>query len=128
MVTLLYIPTEARIISDISMTFTLSPFSLTAWEKLLLHQGHAETRTSALTSLTSSSRCFAENEASSGKASWVPLPAPQQKAFSLVLGISTNVAPGMAFNMFLVAVYNPDVPRRLLRDGSTVPIQPRSPL
>jgi hypothetical protein len=33
------------------------------------------------------------------KSFFVPRPAPQQKAFSLILGISTNFAPGMALRM-----------------------------
>ena len=102
-------------ISEISITFKWFPVSFAAWAKLFLHHGQAETSTSAPTSLTSSNRCFAEKEASCGKASFVPRPAPQQKAFSLVLGISTNLTPGMAFRIFLGCAYSPSVPRRLLR-------------
>src|SRR5512136_368543 len=107
-------------ISEISITFKWFPISLAAWAKLFLHQGQVETSTSA-------NRFFAEKEANCGKASFVPRPAPQQKAFSLVLGISTNSTPGMAFKIFLGCAYNPSVPRRLLRRGLTVPIHPRSP-
>src|SRR4030043_870632 len=109
------------------MTFMLSPFSLTACVKLFLHHGQADMSASAPTSLTSSSRCLAENEASSGKASFVPRPAPQQKAFSLILGISTNFTPGIELRIFLGCAYNPSLPRRLFRGGLTVPIHPRSP-
>jgi len=49
--------------SEMSMTFTGFPVSFAAWAKLVLHQGQAETSTSAPTSLTSSNRCFAEKEA-----------------------------------------------------------------
>src|SRR4030042_4393600 len=110
-----------------SITFTGFSVSFAARAKLFLHQGQAETSISAPTDFTSSSRCFAEKEASWGKASFLPRPAPQQKAFSRVRGISTKLSPGMAFRMFLGWAYSPSVPRRRLRGGLTVPIHPRSP-
>ena len=87
---------------------TLSPeatvreaLALMARAKLFLHQGQAVTSVSAPISLTSSMRWAAAHAANSGKASFVPRPAPQQKAFSRILGISTNSTAGMALRISL---------------------------
>src|SRR4030042_5792265 len=102
---------DARISSEISITFTGFPVSFAARAKLFLHQGQAETSTSAPTDFTSSSRCFAEKEANCGKASFAPRPAPQQKAFSRVRGISTQLSPRIAFRVFLGGGDSPPCPR-----------------